>query len=232
MPEEMKYNEIKPTKSNKKNEAVDSETGEIIRKKKTAIVKADKPVKTRKRGVIERLVVGLIGPDGLPAISRYIGKEVVLPAVKNLIVDSVKNGIDMVVYGPEGRGANSNRSNWNNPNGNMNRQSGYTNNRTNYNASYSVSNSRKPSRNYGPTEDIYDLAEYVIQDRKSAIDVLDAMREQVDQYGSVTVADFYDYIGIESVFTDNNYGWNDLNAARVMSVRGGYAITLPPADVI
>ena len=58
-----------------------------------------KGVRKQKKGLLERLVVGMIGPDGLPAIGRYLGKEVILPAVKNIIVDSLTSGINMAVYG-------------------------------------------------------------------------------------------------------------------------------------
>ena len=80
---------------------------------------------------------------------------------------------------------------------------------------------------------IYAIREAVFPNREEALMVLDNMMNEIDKYGQVSVADYYDWIGIgDSTFADVSYGWDDLNRARVVSVRGGYAISLPPVGVI
>ena len=37
----------------------------------------------RKKGLAERLVSGLVGPDGLPSVGHYLTHDVVLPAIKD-----------------------------------------------------------------------------------------------------------------------------------------------------
>ena len=72
----------------------------------------------------------------------------------------------------------------------------------------------------------------IIASRAEAEQVLDEMYELLDTYKQVTVADFYDMLGISSEFTDNKYGWTNLNGARVIRVRDGYRIDLPREQVL
>ena len=57
--------------------------------------------------------------------------------------------------------------------------------------------------------------------RKEAANVL-------HQYGSVTVADFYDEVGLKDpYYSDVRYGWKDIGDAYVAKVRSGWSISLP-----
>ena len=51
-----------------------------------------------KKGLLERLVVGMLGPDGIPAISEYLNREIVVPALKEVFVNSVTSAVNMMVY--------------------------------------------------------------------------------------------------------------------------------------
>ena len=57
------------------------------------------------------------------------------------------------------------------------------------------------------------------------------MNELIDTYGMVSVADFYDLVGLQCNYTDNKYGWTDIRNASVVRVRdndgNGYLIKLP-----
>ena len=46
---------------------------------------------------------------------------------------------------------------------------------------------------------------------------------------AVSVADFYDLVGVSGNYTDNKYGWTDIRNASVIHVRDGYMIKLPKA---
>ena len=69
----------------------------------------------------------------------------------------------------------------------------------------------------------------ILDNRGEAEEVLSRMDELIDTYGIVSVADFYDLVGITGKYTDNNYGWTDIHSAKVVSVRDGYLIKLPRA---
>jgi len=56
------------------------------------------------------------------------------------------------------------------------------------------------------------------------------MQEIIDEYGYVTLADFYDLVDVRRVvYTDNKKRWRSLNGARVSLFKGkyGYRIKLP-----
>lgn len=69
----------------------------------------------------------------------------------------------------------------------------------------------------------------IFDSRADANDVLKRMDELIDTYQMVSVADFYDLADVESVYTDNKYGWTNLRNAEIVSVREGYILNLPKA---
>lgn len=198
------------------------------RKPKEALVKTP-VVERKKKGVTERLVNGLIGPNGVRAIAKYIGSEIVIPMVKDVFYDSFTTGLRMAVYKDEGERRNKNpQSNvpWN-----TNSRSS-RNNKTSYNTQYQNSQIARANVN---SSTVYNIREVGFPNRDEAAMVLDTMRYNIDQYGQVSVADYYDWVGMSNItsYTDVNYGWTDLYSARIITLRGGmFGITLPPADVI
>ena len=66
-----------------------------------------------------------------------------------------------------------------------------------------------------------------VDDNAEAMDVLENLVARVDRYGSASVADFYDYLGVTGGFTDQAYGWKNLSAAQVRQTRKGYTFDLP-----
>ena len=86
------YNEI-PVKDNMKVDAHVEETVETSGEKpKMKKVVQAKPQKV-KRSLIGRLINGVMGPEGLPGIGQYVNEEIIKPAVKNLIYDTITSGL-------------------------------------------------------------------------------------------------------------------------------------------
>ena len=75
----------------------------------------------------------------------------------------------------------------------------------------------------------YDYDDIILDNRGEAEEVLSRMDELIDTYGLVSVADFYDLVGVTGNYTDNKYGWTDIRSASVIHVRDGYRIKLPKA---
>lgn len=50
-----------------------------------------------------------------------------------------------------------------------------------------------------------------IPDRKTAKEILKDMKEIINMYGAVSVADAYDLVGLASEYPDDMYGWCDLS---------------------
>lgn len=220
------YNKV-PVKDNMK---VDNNFEEVIDRKEgkkplTKLVEVQ-PKKV-KRNLISRLVTGILGPEGLPSIGAYVNDEIIKPAIKNIIVDAVTSGINMVMYGEKGG-----------PNRGGRGSSHYGNQRTthrpttNYSNRYANANPEPERRAVRPAR--YGVEEYIIEDRMDAVHVLTSLTEHADKYDSVSVADYYDLIGVPSQYTDNNYGWtiDSVTQATIIPTRGGYIIKFPPVEVI
>lgn len=221
-----KYNEIE-VKNNMKVES-DEEVVTPREKKEIKSIVSEKPTKV-KRGLLSRLISGVVGPDGLPGIGAYVNDEIVKPAIKNIIVEAVTSGINMVMYGEKGspyRGRNSSHY--------IGSRNVYKPN-TNYGTNY-----RGPSAEPAQSERLvvrtsrHGVEDYIIADRLDASHVLVTLTENADMYGSVSVADYYDSIGVPSQYTDNNHGWtiDTITRATIIPVRGGYIIKFPPVEVI
>lgn len=82
--------------------------------------------------------------------------------------------------------------------------------------------------NYGPkrweTYD-FDSSKVCFDSRKEAANVLHRLADILDQYGTVTVGDFYDEAGLnEPCYSNNRYGWEDIGDAYVAQVRDDHLI--------
>lgn len=195
--------------------------------KMAPVIKKGK-AKRQKKGLLERLVVGMLGPDGIPAISSYLTSEIVVPAIKNIIVDSITSGVNMAMFGGEhNRGNHPNYGGpsnqyWNSPKAAHQSGARPTNYANAYNKPAAVANVRHAQQ----------IDDYIIENRNDAILILDNLNEGIQLYNRVSIADYYDMIGVDSSYTDHNYGWNDLSRATIVPSRGGYLIKLPQAKVI
>ena len=226
------------------------ETKAEVAKTQAVAQPQDKPqvkstVKSKpKKGLVERLVVGVIGPDGLPALGSSIKEDVILPAIRNMISESVKNVT--VLIGDTIRGA-VNMGLYGDPRNDITRAGGRAGRGgRDYNGisrgarrgessyiydSESKNQTREPvKRGIGKY-----VAEYVIEERSDAIDVLEQMITEVREYGEFSVLAYKSKINADVSYTDNSYGWKGadvFNNVKITAVRGGYVLSLPPITVI
>lgn len=90
--------------------------------------------------------------------------------------------------------------------------------------------SERPKRGYSeyyrrssePRDDIY-----ILNSRTEAEEVLENLRNILTNYGSVTVADYKELIGIISSFKENKLGWTDLSNAEIIRSFDGWTVVLP-----
>ena len=142
-------------------------------------------------------------------VKSYILMDVLVRAVKKAISDIVTNGIDMLLYGETG----------------VHKRNGASS-KVSYRSYYDRSNRSSSSSR---TRSGYSYDDIILDNRGEAEEVLSRMDEIVATYGTVSVADLYDLVGITGAYTDNKYGWTDIRSASVVRVRDGYMIKLPRA---
>lgn len=168
-------------------------------------------VKSKKKGEIHKFADIFISEDA-GNVKSYIFMDVLIPAVKKAISDIVTNGIDMILYGESGR---------------TKKNSGAS--KISYRSYYDRENEGKRDRGYSTGKMTYDYDDIILDNRGEAEEVLLKMDELIDNYGLISVADFYDLVGVTGDYTANKYGWTDIRSAKVLHVRDGYMIKLPRA---
>lgn len=189
-----------------KSNSYKSKEKEMVEDKKKVDKVVRGKVKTKKKSGVTKFADVFISED-IANVKSYIVGEVLVPAMKKALSDIITNGIDMLLYGESGVSKRNSRSS-----------------KVSYTKYYN--DERSPSRS---VKSNYNYDDIIIDSRGEAEEVLTRMDELIYSYGMVSVADFYDLVGVTSRYTDNNYGWTDIRSARVVHVRDGYIIKLPRA---
>jgi hypothetical protein len=222
------YNEVKPDQKAPVDPKKEAEATKVEVEKRPKL-KQIGHAKQKKHNVLERLVIGLIGPDGLPAIGHYLGNEVVMPAVKDIIANSLTTGIQMAIFGRDGVQPTQNDYKHTS-------RTPYYSSRTSQNyrptTNYNQASNSRPTPKQQRGQDRagqFNSEDYIMDDRNEALEALAQLQEYADNYNQVTLADFLDALGQDTQYTDNNYGWlyDDIMQGKVVMVRGGYALRLP-----
>lgn len=207
------YNKVKQ-EPNKPEENEESKQQPVVDSKPHKVVAQARPVR---KNLFTRVGHAIFGPEGLKGVGKYVGTEIVAPAIKGVIVDSVVASINTIIYGSDAPRTRSStpRS-----------YGGYTNYSRQYGGAPTTRTGSQHNRTVMAANRIQ---EYELPDRQQANDVLTSLREIADKYSAVSVADYYESIGVPVEYTDNNYGWElrDLDAARVRSTPQGFIIELP-----
>lgn len=151
-------------------------------------------------------------------IKEYVIFDVVVPEVKNTLLDV----FEMMMFG-QTRGRRSTRGG---------RTSGGVINNTHTDYTRGGRSAKKVSNINRRTVNKFD--DLIIENRGDAEIVLDALIDQIESYGFVSVADFYDMIDVNSNHTDQKYGWSSLGKAQIIELprREGFVLDLPPTRVL
>ena len=69
----------------------------------------------------------------------------------------------------------------------------------------------------------------MVPSRREAEDVLQALLEMAERYGSASVGDLFSLAGMSTTHVDESWTWNadEVNRGRVQMRRGGYGFDLP-----
>lgn len=182
-----------------------------------------KPVEDKK---IEKVIKGTAKPkkksklesfvaDDISNVKHYVVSEVLLPSLKKAISEVVTNGLDMMLFGEvQDRRRRSSSSS--------------SKSVVSYDRYYDRDRNGR-ARDTSRSRDGYEYDDVIVNTRVEADDVLGILDEAIDTFGSVSVGDLYDAVGMVGNYTDYKYGWTDLRSARVEAVRDGYLIRTPRA---
>lgn len=156
----------------------------------------------------EKLKETLFG-EGVDNVGDYVIFDVIIPTLKEMVVNSVSDGINMLLFGETKRSGRSSS---------RNSRSGYV-----QYESYSRNRDRDSGRRAQ-----FDFSDIEFETRADAIDVLDAIEDTISMYDVASVSDLYEFAGITPRPTDNNYGWTSVNTAEILMKRNGnYILSMP-----
>lgn len=191
---------------------------------KSREVQKDKPVEERKK--VDKVVTGIVKTkkkseirkftdvfisEDISNVKSYLLTDVLVPAIKKLVIDTVTDGINMILNGGTGRGHRGTNASY---------------------VSYRQYSDQRDSNRHGNESrgrSGYNYDDIILESRGEAEDVLSRMDELIDMYGTVSVADMYDLVGKTCNYTDNKYGWTNIRNAEPVRVRDGYMLKLPKA---
>lgn len=183
--------------------------------KKVEKVTSGKVVK-QKKTLGKKFTETFLG-DNIESVSSYIIYDVIIPAAKNMVSDTVSNGIEMLLFG-QTRGSRTRRD----------RGKSYVSYSNYYKDRYRDRDRQVSQRNRAR----HNFDDIILESRGEAEEVLSHLVDLTEDYGMASVADLYDLVGVTSNFTDNKYGWDNLSSGRVIPVRGGYLLELPRPIVL
>ena len=218
-----------PSNSHKQNAYIP-----VLPKKVDLVVKGKVSKAKKPRG--KKISETFLG-DNLKNAFRYVVEKVLIPTAKSTVSDLAGMGgdvfrmtIDRMIFGENVDNILRGR-----------RSVGSTGPRINY-TGYS-SRSRRPNDNrYFAENDNYprgnqpvttlkrvrqNFDDIVMESRQDAEEVLTRLLDFIDNYGIVSIAEFYDMIGQETSYADFKYGWEELGQAVITRVRDGYVLHLP-----
>ena len=159
--------------------------------------------------------------------ARYVAGDVLLPAIRDLLVDAITNGAKRMVYG----------------------ESMYRRRTTEYRPRVSYNSPvyrgplspapRDPS--YRPNlpdqpgrwrQEKHESNDIILSRREDADLVVERLIDILDKYEVASLADLYDLLGWTASPIDNKWGWTYLGKVEVRQVRDGYLIDLPPLEAV
>lgn len=202
------------------NSRKDREKEEKLKEKKVEKVVVGEVIQ-KPKGPGRKFKDVFFGGDARHAAS-FVTSDVLLPALRNLIVDMVTKGAERLIYGE----ANARRR------------------PTNYGARYQYQGGASYSYRPDPRDRLplgaprvsrnarHEMNDIVIGTKEEAELVVERLIDIVDQYEVASLADLYELLGLTSSHIDNKWGWTYLGSVQIRQIRQGYLLELPPLEEI
>lgn len=169
-------------------------------------------VQTKKKAWYKRAADTFMAEDA-NSIGSFIVRDIIVPTIRDTIYDIITGGLSMAMYGSTK--ARSSKK----PSGSNGSYISY--------GSYSSGSTQSQRPSSQRQADRINVDDLIFGMADEAHQVIDALCDRLERYGTVTVQDLYDLIGISAPRTAMYWGWQDLSEARVRKIRDGWLIELP-----
>jgi hypothetical protein len=199
-------------------EATEPEEDATPRMKKIDGVKVTKVKKPLGQRIAENF-----GGDNLQTVGKVLLVTVLLPSAKDLMMEMVEVGTRRLIYGESSRRSGSGVV------GSASRRpTGYSSISTQGRLVGSAE--RNEPAMTSRERQMFDFSGLLIEDLGKAEEIIMEMEAAIDEFGWVTVGDFYEAIGESgNGFTDRKFGWDShaFDGATPKRVRGGWVLDIP-----
>jgi|SRR3954464_3517466 len=174
----------------------------------------------RKKSLRKQFTETFIAGDARSSV-RYVVLDIMIPAARDMVLDSGLGFLEKLMVGESRRRGSTPP---------LSGATGYVDYRRVGGGIASAMGNRfvGPQRVANRQSRLaHNFDDIVIESRAEAEMVIDQLMEVVSRYGSATVADLYELVGLPTNHTDNRWGWTNLLGAGVTRIRNGFLLDLP-----
>lgn len=210
---EIDISSLKPNSNKYKNSQKDAKE----KKKLEPIVKKGAVKQKKKSSGWFKKVVEFFADEDIEDgdVKSYILDEWVIPGIKDILWDIAATLL--------GDGKRSRRHGRRSKDYTSYYRSSLDGFRKRHNRERSSKNSRdrRSSNKYELDSRDVDYRDIVLDSRRDAEKIVDSLKQRIDEYGEVTVAELFDLCNIAGEYTDNDWGWTSPRDIGIKIDRGG-----------
>lgn len=181
--------------------------------RKESLSKVVKTKARRRKGGGLKKIANIILAEDIEDAKIQLVSDVIIPAIRQALHDIFDRGSNLMFLGFENRNGKSKAS------------------KVSYRDYYE--SDRKPAERYVSRSKTLEYNDVIFDSKSEAEEVLFGMDELIEVYGSASVADYYEFVGITGDYSAHDYGWTDIRNAHIDRVRDGgkygYTIIFPRA---
>lgn len=189
-----------------------------LERREHTVEKVTSGMAKKQKKTLSKKVIDALFDQKVDEAIDYAKHNVIGPGIRRLIFDAFMGGLSMIFFGDAGGFYGGD------PGG---RTGG---GRRGYDRIYDSRNGRAGD-GYRRRSSV-DVSDILFETREDAERVLDRLYRDLQEYGRVRVADLYSAAGVSgnSMWTDNNYGWFNLDRAAPYPTSEGWQLDMPPAE--
>lgn len=171
----------------------------------------------------------MFASEGEQSFMDYLINDVAVPMIQETIVtvigstlDGIKNGLEDRITGGRSEGRTSRLTSYG------------TGKRVDYNAQYRASRPSVRSTAPSPRMTIRRsnrVVDIFLETREDGMDIIEELQGKIDGFGHCTVADLYACVGEDIKTTDEAWGWDTLEDARVRRLATGQFQLVVPRPI-
>lgn len=225
----MPERELYPNNSNAAREREEERRAQVKRRdandsasERPKVKKVTKGTVVQRKPPLGKRLAEAFGAREGQGILDYVLCDIIIPATKNMIIDSISDGVAMA-FGEAPRRRRRSRD----------RGTRYEYDRVSYRDDDRRDDRYSDRRRVRESSRVRDYEDLLFSSKDDADDVISKLVDLIDQTGEASVLDLYEAAGVDAPdYAVGNYGWFKLGSAYPRRVRDGYVLDLPKPQIL